>query len=200
MCIYDNEYIMVTEFLSGGSLFDYLHKRCQKLDEHKIFNILKDVALGMSYLHGKNVLHCDLKSSNVLIDENWNVKLCDFGLSRLKNNKKNKKGNIRVGTPHWMAPEILKGEKYECESDVYSFGILLWEMLTGQIPYKELSTAEIIELVGNDPIHRIPIPNYPNQLFLKIFLCCTERNPKMRPTFKNIVELLEKEEKKDSSD
>jgi serine/threonine protein kinase len=58
----------------------------------------------MSYLHGKNVLHCDLKSSNVLIDENWNVKLCDFGLSRLKDNKKNNKANIRVGTPHWMAP------------------------------------------------------------------------------------------------
>ena len=66
----------------------------------------------MSYLHGKNVLHCDLKSSNVLIDENWNVKLCDFGLSRLRDNKKNKKDNIRVGTPHWMAPEILKGEKF----------------------------------------------------------------------------------------
>lgn len=141
---------MVTEFLSGGSLFDFLHKRGEKLNEEKIFYICKDVALGMSYLHGKNVLHCDLKSSNVLIDENWNVKLCDFGLSRLKDNKKNKKDNIRVGTPHWMAPEILKGEKYECESDVYSFGILLWEMLTCQIPYKELSTSEIINLVGKD--------------------------------------------------
>lgn len=104
MCIFDNEYIMVTEFLSGGSLFDFLHKRGETLNEQKIFYICKDVALGMSYLHGKNVLHCDLKSSNVLIDENWNVKLCDFGLSRLKDNKKNKKDNIRVGTPHWMAP------------------------------------------------------------------------------------------------
>jgi serine/threonine protein kinase len=59
----------------------------------------------MAYLHEKNVLHCDLKSSNLLIDENWNVKLCDFGLSRInstKNKKKNK--SIRVGTPHWMAP------------------------------------------------------------------------------------------------
>ena len=73
---------------------------------------MKDVALGMSYLHGKNLLHCDLKSSNVLIDENWNVKLCDFGLSRINSTKNNKKKNIRVGTPHWMAPEILKGDKY----------------------------------------------------------------------------------------
>lgn len=148
----------------------------------------------MSYLHGKNVLHCDLKSSNVLIDENWNVKLCDFGLSRIKSNKKNKKNNIRVGTPHWMAPEILKGDKYECESDVYSFGILLWEMLTCQIPYKNLTTGEIIALVGNDDTHHISIPKYPNKLFLNIFLLCTERDPQKRPTFKMVVEMLEKEE------
>ena len=95
---------MVTEFLSGGSLFDYLHKKKDKLSEEQILNIMMDVALGMSYLHGKNVLHCDLKSSNVLIDENWNVKLCDFGLSRINSTKHNKKKNIRVGTPHWMAP------------------------------------------------------------------------------------------------
>jgi len=83
MCIDDNEYDMVTEFLSGGSLFDYLHTKNGKLSEEQILEIMMDVALGMSYLHGKNVLHCDLKSSNVLIDENWNVKLCDFGLSRI---------------------------------------------------------------------------------------------------------------------
>ena len=59
---------MVTEFLSGGSLFDYLHKKQQNLSEEQIINIMKDVSLGMSYLHGKNLLHCDLKSSNVLID------------------------------------------------------------------------------------------------------------------------------------
>lgn len=79
----------------------------------------------MTYLHGKRVLHCDLKSSNVLIDENWNVKLCDFGLSRI--NSSHKKGSTRrVGTPHWMAPEILRGEEYVFESDVYSFGMLVW--------------------------------------------------------------------------
>ena len=131
-----------------------------------------------------------------MIDESWNVKLCDFGLSRIKNTKKNKNNNIRVGTPHWMAPEILQGEKYECESDVYSFGIILWEMLTRQIPYKNLTTAEIVKLVGNDKTHHIPIPNYPNKLFLEIFIACTERDVRKRPTFKIIVEVLEKDEHK----
>ena len=156
MCIYDNEYAMVTEFLSGGSLFDYLHKKKEKLTEELLVSICKDVSLGMAYLHEKNVLHCDLKSSNLLIDENWNVKLCDFGLSRINTTKnKMKNENIRVGTPHWMAPEILKGGKYECPSDIYSFGILLWEMMTGKIPYKDYSTAQIIGMVGNDENHHI---------------------------------------------
>lgn len=72
-----------------------------------------------------------------------------------------------------MAPEILKGEKYECYSDVYSFGILVWEMITGKIPYKDLSTAQIIGLVGNNPNHHISIPKYSNEYILKIFLICT---------------------------
>jgi len=76
----------------------------------------------MNYLHGRKVLHCDLKSSNVLIDQNWNVKLCDFGLSRMKNSRKS---GQRIGTPHWMAPEIMRGEPYIEPSDVYSFGMIL---------------------------------------------------------------------------
>jgi len=75
--------------------------------------IVEDIALGMNYLHGRKVLHCDLKSSNVLIDQNWNVKLCDFGLSRIKKKIDNKKSNRRIGTPHWMAPEIMRGEPYK---------------------------------------------------------------------------------------
>jgi len=64
-----------------------------------------DVSLGMAYLHEKQVLHCDLKSSNLLIDENENIKLCDFGLSRIVSSKNKKKNQaLRVGTPHWMAP------------------------------------------------------------------------------------------------
>lgn len=74
------------------------------------------------------------------LDDNWNVKLCDFGLSRVKSKIDRKKNQGRVGTPHWMAPEILRGEKYDESSDVYSYGMILWEMVTREIPYYGLST------------------------------------------------------------
>jgi len=107
-----------------------------------MLSIAEDIALGMTYLHGRKVVHCDLKSSNILIDSNWGVKLCDFGLSRIV--YKHKRKNVqRVGTPHWMAPEILRGDSNDEASDVYSFGMVLWELVTGEIPYHHLSVKLI---------------------------------------------------------
>ena len=88
-----------------------------------------------------------------------------------------------------MAPEILKGGKYDCPSDVYSFGILMWEMMTGRIPYKDYSTAQIIGIVGDEK-HHIGNPSYPNVAIVKLFYWCTLREPEKRPTFKVIVREL----------
>jgi len=93
----------------------------------------------MVYLHHmKGILHRDLKSSNVLIGDDWNVvKLCDFGLAGQK--KKHRK-HKRVGTYQWMAPEVIRGEdKIDEKADVYSFGVIVWEVLTEKIPYEGLS-------------------------------------------------------------
>ena len=106
-------------------MFDHLHNKHTILDDDRMLYIVEDLVLGLNYLHSRKVLHCDLKSSNVLIDSNWNVKLCDFGLSRIR--KFDKRAQVgRVGTPHWMAPEILRGGEYEEYSDIYSFGMILW--------------------------------------------------------------------------
>lgn len=105
MYVHNNEYAIVMEYLPGGSLFDYLHKKGFKPTDSRIFNFCKDIALGMAYLHGKNILHCDLKSSNVLIDQNWTAKISDFGLSQIKKtHKKLKNKSSKIGTPQWMAP------------------------------------------------------------------------------------------------
>ena len=85
-----------------------LHKKKYHFDDQRIFNIVEDMALGMVYLHAKDVLHRDLKSSNVLMDEDCNVKLCDFGLSEMHAKTKAKNTKTRIGTYQWMAPEVLR--------------------------------------------------------------------------------------------
>ncbi len=75
-----------------------------------------------------------------MLTEDWSVKICDFGLARYKE-KFVRDNNGKVGTPHWMAPEILRGEKYTEAADVYSFGVILWELVTGEIPHKGRSVA-----------------------------------------------------------
>lgn len=113
--------------MEGGSLFDHLHIMGYKLNESKILSICKNVALGMVYLHGKNILHGDLKSSNLLLDKNWKIKISDFSLSYIKKGDLTKRPRLtRLGTPQWMAPEVLKYGYYDFPCDVYSFGVVLW--------------------------------------------------------------------------
>ena len=91
--------------MENGSLFDQLHKKKKRFTCDEIFEIIDDIVRGMVYLHNmKDMLHRDLKSSNVLIDEDWKVKLCDFGLSGHKKKKKKKSQKNRIGTYQWMAP------------------------------------------------------------------------------------------------
>jgi len=105
------------------------------------------MALAIQYLHTKNILHCDLKSQNILLTEDWQVKICDFGLARYKDKFK-RDNHGKVGTPHWMAPEILRNEKYTEAADVYSFGVILWELVTCEIPHRGRSVPQIVGSVG----------------------------------------------------
>jgi len=133
-----NHFYMVTEFVGRGSLFEMLHTIKMVLDDDKIFKIARQCAMALLYLSHRALFHCDLKSQNILVNEDWTVKLCDFGLSRYQE-KFESDNQGKIGTPHWMAPEILRGEMYTEKADVYSFGVILWEMLTGEIPYMSRS-------------------------------------------------------------
>lgn len=99
-----------------------------------------DVAKGMQYLHTRipPIVHLDLKSPNLLVDRDWRVCVCDFGLSRLKYNAY-LSNRMNVGTAEWTAPEVLRNEPSNEKADVYSFGVILYELMTGQEPWKELS-------------------------------------------------------------
>lgn len=184
-------YFMITEYLPRGSLFDYIHRDGGKLTERDQIHIACEIAVALKYLHSRNVIHCDLKSSNILIGENWKIKISDYGLSRFfnKNNKDDNRG--RIGTPHWMAPEILKGVKYEQSADIFSFGMILWEILSQDIPYYGVNPYQVIHLVA-DQKKIVEVPNEGNSTLRKLTQRCLEYEPSLRPNMDEIVECLDK--------
>ncbi|CAD8062246.1 unnamed protein product [Paramecium sonneborni] len=190
VCIKRHNFHLITEFMENGSLHDHIHKK--KTKNLNFVHIIEDIALGMNNLHGRGIMHCDLKSSNVLIDSSWNVKLCDFGLSRIKT----KKTKSMIGTSYQMAPEIMRGEPYTEKSDIFSFGMILWEIMTGKIPYENLSITQIIETVGWGH-NLVQIPKQSNPPILAILAeDCLQREPSKRPNFARIVERIQESKNK----
>jgi len=149
------------------------------------------MAVAIQYLHSRRILHCDLKSSNILLDENSRVKISDFGLSRVKSLFQDSENKGRIGTPHWMAPEIMKGLKYEEKSDVYSFGMILWELISNEIPYYGLTAFQIIGIVS-DCKKIVNIPSEGHPALRLIIKKCLQYEISFRPTFEEIIIYLKK--------
>ncbi|CRG94320.1 tyrosine kinase-like protein, putative [Plasmodium gallinaceum] len=136
------------EYIRCGSIFDILHKHKMKIKIYDIIKMCKDITAFMCFLHYKGILHCDLKSSNILLSLSGEIKICDFGLSVQNPYQKPKYLGI-VGTYQWTAPEVLRGEGYTQQADIYSFGVILWELLHRKIPFNNLKhPLDIIANVG----------------------------------------------------
>jgi len=139
-------YLIVSEFCGGGSLYECIHDSNHKPTWPQRIKILLDVTKGMEYLHNKDpiILHRDLKSCNVLLtkplknaDQTPHAKVADFGLSRAANTSQAFMTKC-VGTWRWMAPEVFYSSDYDERIDVFSFGVLMFEVLSGEIPYADV--------------------------------------------------------------
>ncbi|XP_052142482.1 serine/threonine-protein kinase CTR1-like isoform X1 [Oryza glaberrima] len=183
---------IVTEYLSRGSLYRILHKHGarENLDEKRRLSMAFDVAKGMNYLHKRNppIVHRDLKSPNLLVDKKYTVKVCDFGLSRLKANTF-LSSKTAAGTPEWMAPEVIRDEPSNEKSDVYSFGVILWELMTLQQPWSTLNPAQVVAAVGFNG-RRLEIPSSVDPKVAAIMESCWTKEPWRRPSFASIMESL----------
>lgn len=164
-------------------------KRLWNMGYAQILKLALQTARGMEYLHDCNLIHRDLKSVNLLMDNEFNAKVCDFGLSRILAPKhQNMTGN--VGTVSWIAPEVFEKQPYDTKADVYSFGIVMWELYTKQIPFQDLNTFEIpIAVIKGD---RPAIPKDCPKEYAKIMQLCWHKKPSKRPTFQKIVKSLMK--------
>ncbi|KAJ0256662.1 Kinase superfamily with octicosapeptide/Phox/Bem1p domain-containing protein [Hirschfeldia incana] len=177
----------VTEYMVDGSLRHVLVRRDRHLDRRKRLIIAMDAAFGMEYLHSKNIVHFDLKCDNLLVNlKDPSRPICkvgDFGLSKIKRNTL-VSGGVR-GTLPWMAPELLNGSssKVSEKVDVFSFGIVLWEILTGEEPYANMHYGAII--VNNTL--RPTIPAFCDDEWRTLMEECWAPNPTARPSFTEVA-------------
>ncbi|XP_058112862.1 uncharacterized protein LOC131255924 [Magnolia sinica] len=183
----------VTEYMVNGSLKQVLRRKDRTIDRRKRLIIAMDAAFGMEYLHEKNIVHFDLKSHNFLVNmrdpQKPVCKIGDLGLSKVKQ-KTLVSGGVR-GTLPWMAPELLtsKSGMVTEKVDVYSFGIVMWELLTGEEPYTDMRSEEIIAGIIKGDL-RPEIPNWCDPAWRSLMERCWSSDPDSRPSFSEIAKEL----------
>jgi serine/threonine protein kinase len=193
----DPSYFMVTELCQSS--LDKIHLGIENMRTDFMLNMLQQICSGMVYMHQHNIVHRDLKLSNVLLDQSGRtVKLCDFGLARnLAETDATKMGELAntLGTPTHMAPELIEANKQTCREfpkaiDVYAFGIMMWCMLSGDKPYRNLGLTDFLLLErivqGTRPELK---PEWPQDL-VGIMKLCWDGSAARRPAFEQISERL----------
>lgn len=176
---------IITEFMPHGSLYQEL------LERHRFSATMKtiaayDIARGMEYIHSFSIVHRDLKSLNILLDENDRIRICDFGFSRHCDEAQHQSKTI--GTPPWMAPELLLGSKtFTSKIDVYSYGILLSEIATCRKPYFGMSKTNLFYRIAKQGL-RPELPDDLNPLMRDLITQCWDEDPNVRPPFHEIVQ------------
>lgn len=182
-------YCIVTEFLSEGSLRAYLHKLEKgTLPLEKLIPMALGIARGMEYVHSQGVIHRDLKPENVLIDQAFQMKIADFGIACEEVHCDPFADD--PGTYRWMAPEMIKFKPYGRKVDVYSFGLILWEMVSGRIPYEEMTPIQAAFAVVNKNV-RPAVPKGCPPAMRALIEQCWSVQPDKRPEFWQVVKVLE---------
>ncbi|KAJ8556370.1 hypothetical protein K7X08_029761 [Anisodus acutangulus] len=171
---------VLVEFLHGGTLKNYLFKnRKKKLAFKIVIQLALDLSRGLGYLHSEKIVHLDVKAENMLLDIDRTLKIADFGVARVEaQNPQDMTGE--TGTPGYMAPEVLEGKPYNRKCDIYSFGICLWEIYCCDLPYPDISFAEVSSAVVRQKL-RPEIPRCCPSSLSHIMKKCWDLNPKRRP-------------------
>ncbi|XP_057547981.1 probable serine/threonine-protein kinase SIS8 isoform X2 [Amaranthus tricolor] len=177
---------MVTEYMEMGSLYYLIHLSGQKkkLSWRRRFKMLHDICRGLMCIHRMKIVHRDLKSANCLVNKHWTVKICDFGLSRIMTESP-MKDSSSAGTPEWMAPELIRNEPFSEKCDIFSLGVIMWELCTLTRPWEGVPPERVVYAVANQG-SRLELPEGP--LGQLIADCWAE--PHERPKCEDILSRL----------
>ncbi|KAG0583370.1 hypothetical protein KC19_3G131200 [Ceratodon purpureus] len=179
---------IITEYMSGGSVYDYLRKQKALLKMPMLLRVAIDVSKGMDYLHQNKIIHRDLKAANLLLDENEVVKVADFGVARVQS--QSGVMTAETGTYRWMAPEIIEHKPYDKKADMFSFGIVLWELLTGKVPYADMTPLQAAVGVVQKGL-RPTIPKNIHPKLVDLLQRCWKTDPSERPEFSETTLMLQ---------
>jgi len=184
----DSRLYLITELMENGNLRDLLDKKQSNLSFKMRIKFAKDAAKGVAYLHSRKLIHRDLKPQNFLVNDRWQCKVADFGISTVR--PEVTRTMTCIGTPIYMAPEVLTKNKYSEKADVYSFGVVLTELIRGVVPYGEGDVASwnqaqlmyhIVHFNLRPSVEGIP-PGLE-----QLILDCWNDDPRLRPSFSEIV-------------
>ncbi|MCI4390234.1 hypothetical protein PGIGA_G00120250 [Pangasianodon gigas] len=189
---------IVTQWCDGSSLYKHLHVQDTKLQLFQLIDIARQTAQGMDYLHAKNIIHRDMKSNNIFLHEGLTVKIGDFGLATVKTRWS---GSHQVEQPSgsilWMAPEVIRmqdSNPYSFQSDVYSYGIVLYELMTGELPYSMVANRDqIIFMVGRGYLSPDLSKLYKScpKAMKRLVADCIKKSKDDRPLFPQILASIE---------
>jgi serine/threonine-protein kinase 24/25/MST4 len=176
------------EYVDGGSVLDRV-KAADKggLDEDMIAVISREILTGLKFLWLEGKIHRDIKAANVLVSKDGQVKLADFGASR-QLTETVQKCDTFVGSPYWMAPEILTEKEYDGKADIWSLGITCLEMATGKPPYSTVHPLQVLAVIAGKPSPTLPEGKYSKD-FEAFLAACLQKEPKNRPSIELLLEM-----------
>ena len=179
--------IIVTEYAAKGSLYEYLKKRT-RLPKAQVLEWARQVSFAVQYLQEENVVHRDIKSSNILITADDTLKLCDFGIAKRQCNTE--KTNHERGTISWMPPEAFVEKLSSKASDIYSLGIVIWELLSCKVPYQGRESLSILYAVK---VHKLrpEIPAHCPSTLKHLLEKCWKENRKRRPSIEEVLQTID---------
>jgi len=182
---------IVMEFIKGKTLKQYFEEGV-RFDLQQIYNILLQILQALDYAHSNGIVHRDIKPANIMIQDNYTVKIADFGIARLPQSELTRTGEI-LGTPNYMSPEQITGIPIDYKADLFSLGVILYQLLTGEKPfYGETFNSLAYRIVHQNPIPPKTInPSIPQSLN-EITMRLLEKDRELRPSAKELINELNK--------